>query len=293
MGPINPMQPMLNTAQAPNIGMQGHVQGGPVAPMPLNAGGAINMPMPGPPLANPSPQGAPMGGAPYITPYPGGPNVPGPQAIVPPNLFQQNMVLVPNQILNVDYPDDYDDDDEEEEADMMAAMALQRRRMAPPLSQNGLVGPLIPQRGIRAGNPFGMVPAVPGPQMLPNAAYNPVDPELELPYSYTYTQSLIANYPDMATDLAILATVLQRIDGDLREYMTVLIDRSPVEVDALRREFRNMSRGTDLHMAFKNMLEARSETKSGQTAFMGLVLGPVLYDLWILQGVRPSLFFPR
>jgi hypothetical protein len=105
------------------------------------------------------------------------------------------------------------------------------------------------------------------------------------PYSYATDQSPMAGmYPHINQDLQVLSTVSQMQSTErIMPLVDILIPRSPTEIETLRRHFRAMSGGTDLSIAFKNLLNASNERASVNFAFMGLVLGPVLYDLWLIQ----------
>ena len=132
--------------------------------------------------------------------------------------------------------------------------------------------------------PRSVAPVV-GQQMMPQA----LNPQMMLnparPFSYATDQSPMAGmYPTINQDLQILSSVRQmRSMERIQQIIDVLVPRTPSEIEALRRHFRPMNSGMDMGVAFKSLLNASSEKPSVQYAFMGLVLGPALYDLWLMQ----------
>jgi len=105
------------------------------------------------------------------------------------------------------------------------------------------------------------------------------------PYSYATDHPTMAGiYPNINQDLRVLSTIthIQSIERIL-PLVDILVQRSPTEIEALRRHFRSMNGGTDLSVAFKHLLNASNARLSVQYAIMGLVLGPVLYDLWLIH----------
>ena len=105
------------------------------------------------------------------------------------------------------------------------------------------------------------------------------------PYSYTTDQSAMAGmYPNINQDLLVLGTVVQMQSTEkVMPLVDILVQRTPNEIVTIRRHFRTMNGGTDLSVAFKNLLNTSSESASVQYALMGLVLGPLLYDMWLIQ----------
>jgi hypothetical protein len=159
------------------------------------------------------------------------------------------------------------------------------------------------QRGHRASAPA-LLPPVPfyqpvhrgsmavAPMVNPNVYTNGqmmVNPNVTMsplrPYSYATDQSPMAGmYPHINQDLQILSTVGQmRSTERILPIVDILVQRTPTEIEALRRLFRNVNGGTDLSVAFKRLLNVSNERSSVQFAFMGLVLGPALYDSWLIQ----------
>jgi hypothetical protein len=108
---------------------------------------------------------------------------------------------------------------------------------------------------------------------------------------YSYATGYIPGgplYPQMGNDLNILRTLLSgNIKAiDMKPYINILAARSPYEIEALRHNFRTITGGIDLGLAISTVLDATSQKQSVKYAFTGLVLGPALFDLWLLQQVN-------
>ena len=105
------------------------------------------------------------------------------------------------------------------------------------------------------------------------------------PYSYDTDQSPMAGmYPNINRDLQTLSTLSEmRSTKSILPLVDILVQRTPTEMEALRRHFRTMNGDTDLSVAIKTLLNASNERDSVKYALMGLVLGPVGYDLWLIQ----------
>lgn len=178
----------------------------------------------------------------------------------------------------LEHIDEFDDDDE-----ALFAAQFQRghRASAPALL------PPVPfyqpvHRGSMAVAPIVNPNVYTNGQMMvnPNVTMSPLRP-----YSYATDQSPMAGmYPHINQDLQILSTVGQmRSTERILPIVDILVQRTPTEIEALRRHFRNVNGGTDLSVAFKRLLNVSNERSSVQFAFMGLVLGPALYDSWLIQ----------
>ena len=102
-------------------------------------------------------------------------------------------------------------------------------------------------------------------------------------YSYEIDRSINAGmYPRIQQDLQILSTVVGMQDAlNIKPLASSLVQRTPTEIDTLRNLFHLTNSGTDLDMAFNHALEG--QPKSVKYAIMGLALGPVLFDSWLLQ----------
>lgn len=96
-------------------------------------------------------------------------------------------------------------------------------------------------------------------------------------------------YPLMGNDLGVLRNLLTAgiKTTDMKPYIDILAQRSPYEIEALRYNFRAMTGGMELSLAINTVLDATSQKQSVKYAFTGLVLGPALFDLWLLQQVLP------
>jgi hypothetical protein len=99
------------------------------------------------------------------------------------------------------------------------------------------------------------------------------------PYSYLTYYRPGARYPSIANDLQILVNPK---NSNLKQIIDVLVQRSPYELDALRYEFRVMTGGQDLQLVLNSLTKEDDCIKS---VVAGLTLGPVAFDLWLLDGV--------
>ena len=117
--------------------------------------------------------------------------------------------------------------------------------------------------------------------------------QFQRPYSYAtgYIQGGPL-YPHMGHDLNVLRTLLSGNvkTTDMKPFINILAARSPYEIEALRNNFRAITGGVDLGLAVSTVLDATSQKQSVKYAFTGLVLGPALFDLWLLQQVLPYSF---
>jgi len=106
------------------------------------------------------------------------------------------------------------------------------------------------------------------------------------PYSYfTGFQEGQLGYPAMTSDLSLLVNEFQSGGQSITEQsvMKLFGPLSPYQLEAIRSGFRQMTEN-DLALTVDNMLASRS-TYSARIRFgiIGLVLGPCLYDLWLLK----------
>jgi hypothetical protein len=191
----------------------------------------------------------------------------GGQAILPAREFRYPRAWPPGRPL---HPSVFDYDDSDDEIDLGALpMPLVRRATIP--------GPMI------APPPFL------GPLVHHTGAV--VDSyQFQRPYSYASGyQPGGPVYPFMGQDLAVLRTLLTGDVKavDMKPYIDILAQRSPYEIEALRYNFQTMTGGIELSLAINTVLDANSQRQSVKYAFTGLVRGPVLFDLWLLQQVTP------
>ena len=183
-------------------------------------------------------------------------------------------------LLNRELPehiDEFDDDDA-----LFAAQFQHGHRASAP----ALLPPVPFYRPVHRGS-MSVAPIVnpnvfTNRQMMvnPNVTMNPLRP-----YSYATDQSSMAGmYPHINQDLLILSTVGQmRSTERILPIIDILVQRSPTEIEVLRRHFRSVNGGTDLSVAFKNLINISNERSSVRYALMGLALGPALYDSWLIQ----------
>jgi len=127
----------------------------------------------------------------------------------------------------------------------------------------------------------GMATAPPQPTQIPIALN-------QRPYGYfTGFQPGAPVYETIGNDVQLLLTAIpsqQVKDVNTKPMIGILVQRTPYELDALRYAFRETS-GQDLGNVFYKMLVTSNVKDSIRFAFMGLVLGPCLFDLWLLQSV--------
>lgn len=103
------------------------------------------------------------------------------------------------------------------------------------------------------------------------------------PYSYMTYYRPGAQYPSIVNDLQILTNILDHMNNNLKQFVGVLAQRSPYELDALKTEFRVMSCGKDLQLTFSSLVTEDDECIKSVIA--GLTLGPIAFDFWLLDRV--------
>lgn len=107
-----------------------------------------------------------------------------------------------------------------------------------------------------------------------------IDPH---PYSYAIYQSA-SIYPNIDEHVRILSRVMQMQSTEgITPLLHILVSRNPSEMAALRYLFQAFNSGTDISIPFKNILDASDERRSVKYALMGIILAPLLYDLWLLR----------
>ena len=112
--------------------------------------------------------------------------------------------------------------------------------------------------------------------------------EGSLPYSYSVEHSpTIPSDTNMETDIKTLKNVLTgSIPGlALRISIDSFSRKTASEMAVLRSQFRAKNIGTVLGPGLDEMLAAWDESDAFKLAFRGLVLGPLSFDLWLLQHV--------
>lgn len=67
--------------------------------------------------------------------------------------------------------------------------------------------------------------------------------------------------------------------------MTTLALRSPYEIEALNYTFGATTNGVDLALAASTVLDQSGESQAVKYAMIGLLLGPVGFDLWLMSQV--------
>ena len=107
------------------------------------------------------------------------------------------------------------------------------------------------------------------------------------PYSYVNVAAL---YPSIRTHVEALTTIIHNPEADMSPLVDILTKRTPEEMEALRLEFFRTTH-TQLYVAISNWIEINEQRNSVKYALMGLVLGPALFDLWLLQNNVYILFF--
>ena len=121
-------------------------------------------------------------------------------------------------------------------------------------------------------------------------------PRIQIPFSYNASNHVdITSYPDIAIHLVVLCTFVRSQNHDrydLERLIDTLVPRSSVELILLKNRFRKMM-GEDLHVALRKTLDINPFVIGQQylvvkCVLIGLALGPVLYDLWLLRGVSSA-----
>jgi hypothetical protein len=134
---------------------------------------------------------------------------------------------------------------------------------------------------VSIANPLGPVTRAPGPMHAtcpPSVSLQPP------PFSYVLG---VQSYPEMAMDLANLRRAMQMNTDHLKDFIDILVQRSPDETEALKQGFRSLT-GTELSVPICNMLS--SERQSVKYAFTGLALGPASFDVYLLDTVLSIIY---
>jgi hypothetical protein len=142
------------------------------------------------------------------------------------------------------------------------------------------------------GNPMGVAGRRQGSLSMPPNHFQVNPQQVQVPMDiptrpYSYLTSYLpgtryTRYPTMVNDLEILANVLNP-KNNLKQFVDVLARRSPYELDALRYEFSVMTGGQDLQLTFNSLVT--NEDESIKSVISGLTLGPIAFDIWLLDGV--------
>jgi len=72
---------------------------------------------------------------------------------------------------------------------------------------------------------------------------------------------------------------------NLKPILDSLVQRSPYEIEALKYAFAATSNGVELWLAAKTVLENNGGCQAAIYAMIGLLLGPVGFDVWLLNEV--------
>jgi hypothetical protein len=102
------------------------------------------------------------------------------------------------------------------------------------------------------------------------------------PYQYI-SDARLGQYPTMMNEVQLLmnAIAYNPKSVNMRPFVDILARRSPDELDALKANFNLVAPDTDLTVLFQQLLSR--EEDSVATTFIGLTLGPIMFDLWLLN----------
>ena len=122
---------------------------------------------------------------------------------------------------------------------------------------------------------------------FPTAPANPPIITVDPPYSYLTPQyPMNGLYPTIDTDLPILSQVASvQSTEKIGPLVDILVQRNPNEIETLKHHFRTRNAGASIAMAFERVLNLSNEQRSAKYAIMGLVLGPVLFDLYLIENL--------
>lgn len=110
---------------------------------------------------------------------------------------------------------------------------------------------------------------------------------LQRPYSYAFDA---APYPHMRAHADALVAFMHNPRVVTSIFVDILAKGAPEEMEALRFEFFRATQ-TQLHVILNNSLELNEERSSVKYALMGLAMGPILFDVWLLQNNVYMLYF--
>ena len=102
------------------------------------------------------------------------------------------------------------------------------------------------------------------------------------PYSYNSFFRPGLQYSSMESHLERLQALINGRKPKLNDFVDIVAQRSPSELDALKYNF-NLKFQQDLRVLFDNALS--NEDDCIKSTATGLILGPVEFDLWILKQV--------
>ena len=112
-----------------------------------------------------------------------------------------------------------------------------------------------------------------------------IDPSLgRRPYSYFLTYPNGLRYASMKIDLQALNSLLgnQNSKGfNIKPYVEIFAKRSPEELVALKAMFSTSANNINLQVLLTSALA--KEDDCVKSTFTGLVLGPIEFDLWLLE----------
>jgi hypothetical protein len=116
--------------------------------------------------------------------------------------------------------------------------------------------------------------------------------QYQRPYTYIsgYEPGLGRVYFDLGRDLAVIHQLLQGTlpPENMKAMVTNLALRSAYEIEALNYTFRATTNGVDLALAVSTVLDQSGESQAVKYAMIGLLLGPVGFDLWLMNQVADT-----
>ena len=177
---------------------------------------------------------------------------------------------------------------------------LQRQGMSPqfqpqpqpiPLTHGGQLVPLRPSASpypIRASIDATMNTNAMGPWIPQRTTMNVPPKLIRRPYGFPEFPEM---YPTMEGDLRVLIHAYQSgmMSVDPKQIIDIFVQRSPGEMLALRNRFREKTR-TNWDDMIIHHLKFRGESKHAILAFMGLALGSLPFDLYLLNNVSLFLY---
>jgi len=117
--------------------------------------------------------------------------------------------------------------------------------------------------------------------------------QFQRPYTYItgYEPGRGRVYFEIGQDVAALYNLLQgtMTPENMKRLVTTLALRSAYEIEALNYTFRATMNGVDLGLAVSTVLDQSGESQAVKYAMIGLLLGPVGFDLWLMNQVSARL----
>ena len=163
-----------------------------------------------------------------------------------------------------------------------------RRSTMVPISPHQLHSPIIPV------SPFGSPTGRRGPPMTHRNSAPSILTSLESERAYSYPPAHLepTPYPGLEQDMALIGSVGQTLDirsPNTPHLIRMLCQKAPEEIDAMRSYFMGRTGDQELSEAIKMMLDMSRVPGYVKYPFMGLILGPLFFDHWLLTNVSPSL----